>query len=88
VALDGRLREIANGCFVEAKHEGAVAARQTALEKPDGQKWVVLCRLHKMSRRGGIAALGRRAQCVKVYSLPALGHTNVTMRLRLLAGGE
>ena len=27
-------------------------------------------------------------QPVKVYSLPALGHTNVTMRLRLLAGGE
>jgi hypothetical protein len=37
-ALDGRLREIANGRFVEAKHEGSVAARQTALEKPDGQK--------------------------------------------------
>jgi hypothetical protein len=36
----GRLREIANGCFVEAKHEGAVAARQTALEIPDGQKRV------------------------------------------------
>ena len=30
----------------------------------------------------------KRSAAVKVYSLPALGHTNVTMRLRLLAGGE
>lgn len=38
----GRLREIANGCFVEAKHEGAVAACRTAVEKPEGQIWVGL----------------------------------------------
>jgi hypothetical protein len=42
MTVRGRLREIANGRFVEAKHEGSVAALQTALEKPDGQKWVGL----------------------------------------------
>jgi hypothetical protein len=59
-ALLGRLREIANGCFVEAKHEGAVAARQTALEKPDGQKWAGTRRspLRVCRRKAAVEVLG------------------------------
>jgi len=36
----GRLPEIANGCFVDAKHEKAGAERLAAMEKPDGRVWV------------------------------------------------
>jgi hypothetical protein len=36
----GRLLEIANGCFVQAKHEYPLAERRAALEKLDGRVWV------------------------------------------------
>jgi len=36
----GRLPEITNGCFVEAKHENVVAERRTASEKLDRRFWV------------------------------------------------
>ena len=40
MAARGRLLEIANGCFVEAKHENPLAERRAALEKLDGRVWV------------------------------------------------
>jgi len=40
MAGDGRLPQITNGCFVEAKREKAGAERGAALEKPDGRVWV------------------------------------------------
>ncbi len=39
-AASGRLPEIANGCFVEAKLEKTVAMRRATFEKPDGRVWV------------------------------------------------
>jgi hypothetical protein len=36
----GRLPELMNGCFVEAKHENVVAERRTASEKLDRRVWV------------------------------------------------
>jgi len=33
----GRLPEVMNGCFVEAKHENPVAERRAALEKLEGR---------------------------------------------------
>jgi len=40
VTAFGRLPEIANGCFVEAKYENPVAEGQSALEKLDRRVWV------------------------------------------------
>ena len=39
-SASGRLPEITNGCFVEAKHENVVAERRTASEKLDRRFWV------------------------------------------------
>ena len=39
-SASGRLPEITNGCFVEAKHENVVAERRTASEKLDRRVWV------------------------------------------------
>ena len=41
MAGHGRLPEITDGCFVEAKHENVVAERRTASEKLDRRVWVV-----------------------------------------------
>jgi len=42
MALDGRLPEFKNGCYVEAKHENVVAERPTASEKLDRRVWVAM----------------------------------------------
>lgn len=39
-AAYGRLPEIANGRFVEAKRKKSVDVRRATLEKPDGRVWV------------------------------------------------
>ena len=40
MAACGRLPEITNGCFVEAKHENFVAECRTTSEKLDRRVWV------------------------------------------------
>ena len=47
-SVPGRLPEITNGCFVEAKHENVVAERRTASEKLDRRFWVEISHSRKI----------------------------------------